>query len=145
MRTVYVACVLALIVSCSEKMPKGVLSQPEMQGTIWDMMLVDEFATGYLYSDTSLVLKDERLKLYKDVFRLHKISEKKFSDSYKYYAARPNMMKEIFDSLSSRGERERKLLYVPRDTVVAKPTGIDSLKKDSIRVLPDSLRKDTAR
>ena len=145
MRTIFFFCFLVMIASCSEKAPKGILTQPEMQGTIWDMMQVDEFATGYLYSDTTLVLKDERLKLYKDVFRLHKISYKTFADSYRYYASRPDMMKEMFDSLSSRGERERKFLYAPKDTIPAKPAAVDSLKKDSVSIAADSLRKDTAR
>jgi hypothetical protein len=145
MRELFFACLLLVLAACSDKPARGILTQPEMQGMIWDMMQVDEFATGYLYNDTSLVLANERLKLYKDVFRLHKISEKTFADSYRYYAARPDMMKEMFDSLTARGERERKLLYMPKDTVPVKPVNIDSLKKDSITLTADSLRKDTAR
>ena len=142
MKLIFAACFIALVIGCSDKPPKGVLSQPEMQGMIWDMMQVDEFATGYLYGDTTLVLQNERLKLYKDVFRIHKISEKTFADSYKYYSARPDMMKAMFDSLSAKGERERKLLYMPKDSI---PVKTDSLKKNAISSGPDSLRKDTAR
>lgn len=145
MKVIFFLSFLVVLAGCSDKPAKGILTQPEMQGMIWDMMQVDEFATGYLYSDTSLVLAEERLKLYKDVFRLHKISEKSFADSYKYYSARPDMMKEMFDSLSARGERERKLLYMPKDTVPAKPATVDSLKKDSVTFELDSARKDTAR
>ena len=145
MRVIIFLCFLVVLSGCSEKPAKGILTKPEMQGMIWDMMQVDEFATGYLYSDTSLVLANERLKLYKDVFRLHKISEKTFADSYRYYSARPDMMKEMFDSLSARGEREKKLLYMPKDTVPVKPVITDSLKKDSITIHLDSLRKDSAR
>jgi hypothetical protein len=145
MRIFFSLCLLLALTGCSDKPAEGILTQPEMQGMIWDMMQVDEFATGYLYSDTSLVLANERMKLYKDVFRLHKISEKTFADSYRYYSARPDMMKEMFDSLSARGERERKLLYMPKDTVPVKPASTDSLKKDSITISLDSARKDTAR
>ena len=115
-----IALLLILVISCSDKSGKELLSEKQMTEVIWDIMQADEFATTYVSKDTLLVLKNERMKLYKDVFRIHQLTEERFAASYKYYSARPDVMKLIFDSLSSRGERERKTLYLPKDTLPKK-------------------------
>lgn len=129
MRLILTVLITGFLISCSDKPAKGILDKPQMQSMIWDMMLADEFATGYLYNDTALILKDERLKLYKDVFRIHNVSQKNFTDSYRYYSARPDLMKELFDSLAAQGEREKKMLYLPKDSIPGKGAAMDSARK----------------
>lgn len=117
MRLAVAVLLMALLGSCANKAEKDILSPQKMTDVVWDLIRVDEFASGFLSKDSSLVLKTERQKMYKDVFRLHQVSQQRFSVSYKYYAAHPDLMKVIFDSLTTKGERERKKLYLPKDSV----------------------------
>lgn len=79
-----------------------------MTNILWDMIQVDEFSNQYHVGDSTRNFKKERMKLYKQVFMIHNISEKDFFSSYKYYSAHPNVMKELFDTLSARAEREKR-------------------------------------
>ncbi|MEJ7766183.1 MAG: DUF4296 domain-containing protein [Chitinophagaceae bacterium] len=113
-----VICIF-LFFGCDRRDPKVIPSR-EMTTLLWDMIQVDEFATGYLLKDSAKNINTERLKLYKQVFALHKITEKQFSASFNYYASRPDILKVVFDSLSKKAERERHAMYMPKDTL-AKP------------------------
>ena len=96
------------VVSCNgrKKQPR-ILSKEEMGKVTWDIMLVDEHANG-LYRDSTIKNIDkERLKLYLKVFQVHKITREDYNASIRYYAAKPDQMKIIFDSLSAKGERAR--------------------------------------
>lgn len=103
---------------CANQKTAGTAIIPEQKMTkvLWDMIQVDEFSNVYLVTDSLRDPKIERMKLYKQVFRLHQVSEKDFFSSYRYYADRPDVMKELFDTLSNRAERERKVIYIPKDS-----------------------------
>lgn len=108
------ACVFTLVcliaISCSDKNKYAgadVIPVQEMVSVLWDIMQVDEFATFYITKDTTKNVKLERIKLYQQVFRLHGVSEKGFSASFKYYSGRPDIMKEMYDTLGARSDRER--------------------------------------
>jgi hypothetical protein len=105
-------CAIMMLVSCSNKTNSktNILSQNQMEKLIWDIMLVDEFTDNHIVKDSSKDANKERLKLYLEVFQLHHTSQQEFSASMKYYSQKPDLMKVIFDSLSARGERERKKL-----------------------------------
>ncbi|MEO6917013.1 MAG: DUF4296 domain-containing protein [Chitinophagaceae bacterium] len=130
-----VLTILILLASCSDKPGRGgILEEKKMTNVMWDLMRVDEFATTFVSKDSSLDLHKERFRLYADVYRINGIDEKTFSKSYKYYAAHPDQMKQLFDSLTTKGEHERQLLYQPADTSAAKKFVVtDSLKRDSLK------------
>lgn len=94
----------------------AIIPEQKMAKVLWDIIQVDEFSNVYLVNDSLRDAKKERMKLYKQVFRLHNVSEKDFFSSYKYYVDRPDVMKELFDTLSNRGEREKKTIYLPKDS-----------------------------
>jgi hypothetical protein len=120
-----------------------VLPAPQMTKVMWDIMQVDEYATTTLANDSGRDMKKTRVGLYQQVFDLHGINQKQFAASFKYYTSRPDLMKVVFDSLSSRGERERKNIYLHADTARADTTGVDRIRTDSLRA--DSLRAATRR
>jgi hypothetical protein len=102
---------LAVLFSCSRDKKKPViLTQPQMERIIWDIMQVDEYANSYISLDSLKDLNKERLQLYLKVFQLHKVSKDDFNASLKYYSSKPDLMKVIFDSLSSKGESQRRKL-----------------------------------
>jgi hypothetical protein len=104
-----------------------------------DVILADQFAMQYLLKDSvrrdsvkkdSVVItrrnvKLETLQLYETVFKLHKVTRDEFRKSLTYYEGRPDLMRIIFDSLSSMESRHRNDLYKPRAKPLSQP---DSLK-----------------
>lgn len=105
---------LILVSSCkdSTKIPAGLLPRDRMENVLWDMMLADRYSAQFLLKDSATKnVKLETMKLYEEVFQLHKISREDFIKSYKFYLNRPDITKVIFDSLSARGGRSREQLY----------------------------------
>jgi len=102
-------CIL-LVTGCSEKdkIPSGVIEKEEMEKILWDMMLADQYAANYIVKDSAKVnVKMETLKLYEEVFRLHKVSRDEFRKSFQFYQGRPDITRTMFDSLLARGNRAR--------------------------------------
>lgn len=105
---------IVLIAGCSEKdsIPSGVLGKEEMGSIIWDMMQADQYAGSYLIKDSSKVnVKMETLKLYEEVFRLHKVTRDEFRKSFQFYQDHPDITRVLFDSLIARGNRMRSESY----------------------------------
>lgn len=117
---------IVLIVGCSEKdnIPSGILDKEEMGSILWDMMQADQYASSYLIKDSAKVnIKMETLKLYEEVFRLHKVSREEFRKSFQFYQDHPDITRVLFDSLIARGNRMRSESYshpsAPTPTVPA--------------------------
>src|ERR1700674_5346015 len=92
-----------LIAGCKsrDRIPGNVLSQKEMRPVLWDIMRADQFLADYVFSkDSSLNRKTESIKLYQQVFAIHKISKEKFQRSFSFYKSHPSLLKVIMDSLS---------------------------------------------
>ncbi|MBN8851153.1 MAG: hypothetical protein BGO55_28360 [Sphingobacteriales bacterium 50-39] len=105
---------IVLIAGCSEKdnIPSGVLGKEEMGSIIWDMMQADQYAANYLIKDSARVnVKMETLKLYEEVFRLHKVTREEFRKSFQFYQDHPDITRTMFDSLITRGNRMRSESY----------------------------------
>lgn len=147
MKGMMIFLLVLVFCGCADKPGRGILDEKKMMSVMWDLMQADEFATTYVSRDSSVDLVKARFKLYKDVYRINNLDEKTFSESYKYYTGRPDLMKKIFDSLTTKGERERQKLYQPVDTsAAAKFVVTDSLKRDSLRSafkFRDSIRIDS--
>ncbi|TBR19508.1 MAG: DUF4296 domain-containing protein [Chitinophagaceae bacterium] len=90
--------------SSKTKVPKNILSQQEMNLVMWDLMRADEYTETYIMKDSSLNKKAETQKLYNQIFSLHGISNEKFQTSINFYQSRPDLLKQIIDSLR-RNER----------------------------------------
>ncbi len=96
-------------IGCSDKnsIPSGILPRDKMEGVLWDMILADQYA-AYLAKDSArLDLKEEHLRLYEQVFRLHDITREKFRRSYQFYVSHPDIAQNLFDSVVNRGNRLR--------------------------------------
>ncbi|MBM3915613.1 MAG: DUF4296 domain-containing protein [Sphingomonadales bacterium] len=93
-----------LMVCCSDKkVPSGVLPPDKMQEVVWDMMRADQFVVGFvLPKDSSLQRETEKIKWYNRVLAIHKVSERQFKESFRYYQTRPDLMAVIMDSISRK-------------------------------------------
>ena len=123
-----VLCML-LIAGCSEKdkIPSDVIARDEMEKIIWDMMLADQYSSNYLVKDSAKVnVKIETLKLYEDIFRMHKVSRDEFRKSFQFYQGRPDITRTMFDSLLARGNRARMENYA--HPVAATPPAVPPVR-----------------
>jgi hypothetical protein len=96
------------IISCSNRnnIPSGILSKNEMQNVLWDMIQADQFSKQYILKDSlKKNISTENIKLYDQVFQIHHITKDEFRKSYQFYISRPDILKVLFDSLSSQAER----------------------------------------
>lgn len=146
MNRLLLVCLSAIVwcmVSCTDKdkIPKGVLGKEKMQKVLMDMIEAERFRDGFIVYDSSKDQKTETFKLYAQVFELNKISKDEFIKSYKFYMSRPDIAREIFDSLSSQAAKLRENLNKPGplDTAAKSKTATDSAKAKSA----DSAKKIT--
>jgi hypothetical protein len=105
-----------LLFACSGKndAPSGVLEREKMEDVMWDMMQADQYYREYLLRDSmGKDVQQMRYSLYEEVFKIHKISKAGFDKSYDYYSSRPKLIKDIFDSLSAKGNRRLQDFYKP--------------------------------
>lgn len=101
-------------IGCSDKshVPGGILSKDKMEQVMWDMAQADQYAALYLAKDSAHIdRKAETMRLYAEVFRLHKVTADEFRKSYRYYLDHPELNQLLFDSVIARGVRARTELY----------------------------------
>jgi hypothetical protein len=117
----------ALFLSCSEKEQKqDILPEKEMREVMWDMMRADQYVAAFLLKDSTRNKKAESIKLYEEIFRIHKITREQFKTSFDYYSAQPDLFRPIIDSLA-----KRKVTTAPIRPV--HPVRKDSLVKPLLR------------
>lgn len=139
MNRLLLVCLSAIVwcmVSCTDKdkIPKGVLGKEKMQKVLMDMIQAERFRDGFIVYDSSKDHKTETFKLYAEVFELNKISKDEFIKSYKFYMSRPDIAREIFDSLSTQAARLRENFN--------KPAPVDTTAKS--KAIADSTKAKTA-
>ena len=104
-RSIPVILLAFVMLACSgkNKIPKGILSQHQMESVLWDMISADEFIAGYaLLKDPSLDRKQESLKLYDRVFHIHKINKEEFQKSLSFYQSHPYLLMDVLDSINAK-------------------------------------------
>ncbi|HWK08258.1 MAG TPA: DUF4296 domain-containing protein [Puia sp.] len=114
MRVVAGLLAILLAVGCSDKdkVPSGIIPRDEMEKILWDMVQADQYSALYLLKDSARInVKMETMKLYQEVFLLHQVSREEFRKSFRYYQEHPELTRNVFDSLLSRGNRLRAESY----------------------------------
>jgi hypothetical protein len=114
-----------ILFSCGKKEEKtDVLSQNKMREVMWDMIRADQWVSDLLIKDSSKNKKEESIKLYEEVFHIHRITKDEFKKSLDYYSSRPDLFRPVIDSLA-----KRKNDFVPTKTHSVR----DSIMKKRIR------------
>ena len=96
--------VLIGVTACKkgDKVPRGVLPPAKMEKILLDMMRADEFLSGYVFSRDSLLnKKQESIRAYEKIFRIHQVNKGEFEKSFSFYQRHPAMIKIMMDSLSN--------------------------------------------
>jgi hypothetical protein len=121
MRIVAVVLSLVVFTACSSRpVPEGVLAPDQMRPIVYDLIRSDELVNNFLLRDTSLEADEQHIKMYEQVFKIHKTSRDEFYKSLRYYQAHPDVNKLLLDSLLSYANRQQNALHKSADTSVAK-------------------------
>jgi hypothetical protein len=73
-----------------------------MREVMWDMIRADQYVSDFVMKDSSLNKKNESVKLYEEIFHIHKITRQEFKKSLDYYSTQPDLFRPIIDSLAKR-------------------------------------------
>jgi hypothetical protein len=76
-----------------------------MQQILWDVLRADALSQQLIKGDSAKLLAEENVKLTKDVFLIHKVTEEQFQKSYDYYTHHPDIMSSMLDSLNAQQSR----------------------------------------
>ncbi len=69
---------------------------------MWDMIRADQYVSDLLSKDSSRNKKNESIKLYDEIFHIHKVTPGQFKKSLDYYSSQPDLFQPIIDSLAKR-------------------------------------------
>ena len=130
--------ILCLLFACRDKskIPTGILPKAKMEKVLWDMMLADRFASQFISRDTAKKnITEETFKAYAQVFSINNISREEFVKSYKFYMTRPDLSRDIMDTILQRSNRLKEENYKPRmaNPPDSMPKVVDSVRRDSLK------------
>lgn len=118
-------CFMILWVACSsDKIPGNIIPPEKMKTIVFDLMKADTYVNNYVLKDTTLKSKEQHIRMYEQVFLIHKITKKDFYNSLTYYQQHPDVNKKLFDSTLSYANRQREVIF--KEKYASKP---DSIKK----------------
>ena len=112
------------MLSCTNRksVPGDVIEPDSMEVIFRDAIQVDQFATGFLLKDSSKRnTKLETRGWYEEVFKIHQVTREDFERSLAFYQSRPDLMKELLDSMSARDSRDKMASYHRMSDVNMKP------------------------
>lgn len=99
---------LLFFISCSkgeEKIPEGILNESKMVQTIVDLHLAEAAVNLSNYGQSNL--PNDLDKMRTEVYLKHKISKKKFEESYTYYANHPEKFEKIYENVITELSRQQ--------------------------------------
>lgn len=116
MKLLLIFLLLTLAIGCGDKnaLPDGILKKEKMQHVMWDMMQADAYTEFFIKKDTTKKPALENLKMQQSIFKLHHVTKDEFYKSYAYYTARPDLMKPLLDSITSKSEKDRSKVMAKR-------------------------------
>jgi hypothetical protein len=133
---IVIVCTTVVVCACSNKddAPSGIIPKEKMEAVLWDMIQAERFTSTFMAKDSAKNIKLENFKLYSQIFDLHQIDKEDFIKSYQFYLSRPDISRVMFDSLTTRSNREREEMFRPKPVDSTKIA--DSTKTaDSIKTL----------
>lgn len=109
--------------SCSGEVPKGVMPPQKMEAVWYDILRADEWTDFARLQDSTFLPFSKRASLYDSLFRLHQISKEDYRKSMAFYQSRPDLLKEILQSLRTKSDTALKQLSdtTKRKTIKSTP------------------------
>jgi Domain of unknown function (DUF4296) len=150
---VLMAASCMLMIACKQKANGSaqVLPEKKMEDILWDLNRADMLVDMRFIRDSTLVKKEESIRLYEQIFAVYKTNQEQVKKSLAYYQSQPVILKRMLDSLNTRQEKSMQNLYSKpaadtatggkpplQSDIVAKPDSMEAVNKrigDSIRNL----------
>lgn len=88
--------------SAPPSVPKNVIPPDKMGAVLYDVIRTDEMVDFLQLNDSTYRSFAKRASLYDTVFQLHGVKKAAFQQSLKYYQSRPDILKDILDSLQKK-------------------------------------------
>jgi hypothetical protein len=112
--------IVVFFAACSNRtgIPNDILPPDSMSRIMKDVIMADEYSTVYISKDS--LQKDKLLAnqhMLEGIFKIHHVSREEFQNSLRFYESRPDLNKEIFDSLSAFANKHKTELYLPKPFV----------------------------
>lgn len=122
---------IVCFVSCGNKnkVPGNVLPPAKMQAVMWDMMRADQFLADYVMNkDTAKTrnIDQESIRMYQQVFGIHKISKEQFEKSISWYRDNPERLKVIMDSIQNHNK------IIPKEATSVPVIPVDTANKPQV-------------
>src|SRR4051812_42023373 len=109
MRLTFCIIIVSFFFSCTNKskVPSDVIAKDKMERIVGELLKIDEYSNNYLRSDSIRRDTAFRINLYQQVFKSNNITKGDYIRSFNFYLGRPDMTKEMFDSLNAKFTREQ--------------------------------------
>ena len=107
---------ILFISSCSNRtaIPNDIIPPDSMMMIMKDIFYANEYTVQYIAKDS---LKPDKVKasqdLLEEIFKIHHTKKEDFRKSLKFYESRPDLNKNIFDSLAAYANRHKSELFMP--------------------------------
>ncbi len=82
-----------------EKIPDGILSKVDMTVVMIDIQMAEATINLSNYGQSNF--PSDKQKLFDTIYSKHKISKKKFEESFAYYTAHPEIFEKIYEDVIS--------------------------------------------
>jgi hypothetical protein len=100
---------LCLLAGCAskDKLSSGIIPPEKMKTIVWDMIQADSYTDLYPGKDSASRVRPSNLRLYAQVLQLHQVSHEEFRKSFQFYIDRPDLSRQLFDSVQALAVRDR--------------------------------------
>ena len=119
MKILFYFILICALLSCSNKTetPSGIIPPKEMSEILWDVIRAQVLANEVSKKDSSVDVDMQTKTFTKRALEIHHTSLASFDKSYNWYSSHPDILRLMFDSLSTQKERENSLRmkerYIP--------------------------------
>ena len=119
MKWIAVSCLCVLLLmfyACSDgkKVPSDIIGQEKMGVILFELAMAEGYLESYPFRDTT-INRDSMVRVEMDkVLAIHRVSQKEFRDSYKFYKSRPEIFKVMTDTVYYRAQRNPEKMYGKR-------------------------------
>ena len=122
MKRLTVFFLVMIVAACGNRtsIPKDIIPSDSMYRIMRDVIMAEEYSSQYIARDSLLHDKVKANQaLLEDIFKVHHITKAAFQKSLSFYESRPDLNKNLFDSLSADLNRHKPENYAPK--TVANP------------------------
>ncbi|WP_121354232.1 DUF4296 domain-containing protein [Flavisolibacter nicotianae] len=102
MRYLFLLAIVFAATACTSSVPEEIMPKEKMGAVLYDVIRADEMTDFLLANDSTYREFSKRASFYDTIFQLHAVKKEDFQKSLRFYQGRPDLLKEILDSLQKK-------------------------------------------